>query len=528
MEKAGFWGRLARGLGFGGRAAPRELPGADSLSLAPMTAQRAFARAASDGSVFDFGFGADGLQNVVAGLGTSRDKRAFSQYVLPVILDRQTLEAAYTSSWLVGKGIDLVADDMTREWRSFTWDGYDTAKSNAQMIEAEEARLGVRQKWNEGQKWARLYGGASALLDIAGQADLSQPLIPETIKKGQLRGIHIYDRWWCAATGEIDYDRAGRDGRGNPNFGMPTYYMIGAPGEQSARVHWSRLIRFEGRRLPRNLFFARGFWHDSVLQHVIDTIQDYDAMTGGVASMVWEANVDILMLDKLAELLGTAQGEAKIQKLLTLAVSQKSINRVMLLDKEKHDYKQKTTQFSGVRDILVEYMGIVSGAWGVPITKLFGTSAKGLNATGEHDERNYYDEVRSRQNTDLRPGLDRFDQVFIRSTLGAMPKNYRFDFKPLWLTSKKEEAEIANFQSQADERNIKNGIITAGVAARELKDRGYYRTMEPRDVELAESLAQEMLEDPREPDPNEPPAGGAGGKGTKPEDDKPKKPGGAA
>lgn len=508
MEKPGFWARVGRSLGFGGGRPAAALPAGDAL-LAPRALAKALSAAVADGSVVPFGYGTDGLQNVIAGLGTSRDKRAYSQYVLPIVLDRQTLEAAYTSSWLVGKIVDLVADDMTREWINLAWDGYDTDKSNIQAIEAEEGRLAIRQKFNEGIKWARLYGGAAGVMDIAGQPDWSQPLDPATVKKDQLRAVHIYDRWWCAATGELDYDRAGHDGRGNPNFGLPAYYMIGAPGESQSRVHWSRIIRFEGRRLPRNLFHMRGFWHDSVIQHVIDTVQDYDAMTGGVASMVWEANVDILMIDQLADLLSTANGEQKIQKLLSLAVTQKSINRVMMLDKTQHDYKQKTTQFSGVRDILVEYMGIVSGASGIPITKLFGTSAKGLNATGEGDARSYYDEVRAKQNTDLRPALDRFFQVFMRSTLGAMPKNFRFTFNPLWQTSKKEEADIAYLQAQADEKNIVNGIITSGMAARELKDRGYYRTMEPSDVERAESVANE-LPDPREPDPNAP--GGSRGR----------------
>lgn len=492
MASEGFWSRVRRGLGFSERPVPVPPAVASDGATVPVTISKALA--ASDTGVVPFGFGLDGLQNVLAGLGTSRDKRAYSQYVLPITIDRQTLESAYTSSWLVGKIVDLVADDMTREWVNLGWDGYDADKSNVYLIEEEEARLGTRSRFNEAEKWGRLYGGASILMDIKGDIDWAQPLDVTKVKKGQLQALHVYDRWWCSATGELDYDRQSPDGLGNPNFGLPSYYMVGAPGEPSARVHWTRLLRFEGRRLPRNLFHMRGFWHDSVLQHIIDTVQDYDAMTGGVASMVWEANVDILMVDQVAEILGTAGGDQKIQKLLGLAALSKSINRAMVLDKTQHDYKQKTTQFSGVREILVEFMGIVSGASGIPITKLFGSSAKGLNATGDNDVRNYYDEVRAKQNSDLRPALDRFYQVFLRSTLGAMPKNFRFDFNPLWQTTKLEEAQIAFQQAQADQIYITNGVITPGLAARELKDRGYYRTMELDDVDAAEDLSKDLAE----------------------------------
>lgn len=490
MPNEGLLARIGRALGFGSGAAR------PALQLPPPRPD--IRMTTGDGKPIEVhsdylqpGLSLDSLQNAMAGLNTSRDKRAYSQYVLPVIIDRQTLEAAYTSSWVVGKIVDLVAEDMTREWVNLQWDGYDTNKSNVYLIEAEEARLGVRQKWNEGNKWARLYGGGAALLDVAGQIDLSVPLDPTTVKKGQLRSIHVYDRWWCAATGELDYNRNLPNGQGNPNFGMPAYYMVGAPGEPSARVHWTRLVRFEGRRLPRNLFWQRGFWHDSVIQHVIDCVQDYDAMTGGIASMVWEANVDILMIDKLADRLGTNAGAQQIQQFIGLMMQQKSFNRSLLLDKEKHDYKQKKTELSGVRDVLVEFESIVSAAAGIPITKLFGSSAKGLSNGGEENTRNYYDEVRAHQNADLRPGLDYFYQVFMRSTLGEMPKNFRFDFKPLWQTTKLEEAQIAFQQAQADQIYMTNKVVTPALVARELKDRAYYRTMEPGDVDDAEQRYQD-------------------------------------
>lgn len=429
--------------------------------------------------------GLDGLQNVIAGLGSSRDKRAYSQYIVPGVIDRVTLESMYTGSWLPARIVDAVADDMTREWLKLNWDGYDNDTSSIQAVEVEEARLGVRQKFNEALKWARLYGGGVIIMDIAGDTDWSIPLRPETVKKGGLQALHVYDRWWCSATGQLDYNR------GSQNFGLPEFYMIGAPGETSARVHWSRVIRFDGRHVPKNVWLQRGFWHDSVLQHIIDTIQDFDATKGGIASMVWEANVDILLIEELAEMLGTAGGEQKIQKLMQLAMTSKSFNRVLMLDKNQHDYKQKTTQFSGVVDVFREFISEICGAAEIPPLRLFGTAPKGLAASGDNEMRSYYDTVKAKQTTDIRPGAERFYQVFMRSAVGAVPRNFRINFNPLWQLSDLDRSTMNKTQAETDQIYWNMGVLNEGSIARELKDRDTYRTMESADVQLAEELAKE-------------------------------------
>src|SRR5687768_16822134 len=82
----------------------------------------------------------DKLSNLVANLGTSRDKSTFNYYTMHT-LTPQELTAAYRCGWMARKIVDIPALDATREWRDWQADG-----AQIEDIEEEEKRLGLRNK----------------------------------------------------------------------------------------------------------------------------------------------------------------------------------------------------------------------------------------------------------------------------------------------------------------------------------------------------------------------------------------------
>lgn len=166
----------------------------------------------------------------------------------------------------------------------------------------------------------------------------------------------------------------------------------------------------------------------------------------------------------------------------------KSFNRTLLLDADE-DYEKKSNAFSGLDKVMQQFMVDVSGAADIPMTRLFGQSAGGLNATGDNDVRNYYDMVSAKQEAEVRPQLDYLYQILVRSELGSMPDDFRFDFNPLWQVSATEQATIDKTNADRDKVYLDAGVVTEGLVAKELKERGTYRNMTDEDVELAEELA---------------------------------------
>lgn len=420
---------------------------------------------------------ADGLENVVAGLGTDRDKRSYSVYGTPRKLTPVELENMYRSSWLAKKIVNAVADDMTRAWRTIM---FDESNQAAQFqIEHAEKRLGLKAKVNDALSWARLYGGACILIGTK-DGVYDQPLVAETVKKGDLAFLRTVDiRQLFPAGGVLCSDLS------SDNFGLPEAYTL---VEAGTAIHHSRIIRFNGQKLPHYAWLKNNMWDDSELQHVLDSIMNCDTATNSVASMLFEANVDVIKTEGLGDLLATKDGEAKVMKRFQTAALLKSFNRTLILDGTE-SYEKKSNNFSGLNLIIQQFMQDVSGAADIPMTRLFGQSAGGLNATGNNDIRNYYDMLQAKQESELRPQLERLDAIMVRSELGQMPDDYRFEFNSLWQMSDTEKATIEKTRADRDKLYLDMGVVDEGVIAADLKEAGTYANLTDEHVELAKQLA---------------------------------------
>jgi len=421
----------------------------------------------------------DGLENVVAGLGTDRDKRSYSVWADPRVLNRQELENMYRGSWLAKKIVNAVADDMTREWLQVIFDGEELGTT----IEQAEKRFGVVRKVNEALRWGRLYGGA---LIIIGTKDknLAKPLDVKNVRQGDLRYLHVVDRWRVSPAGALNRDLE------SPNFGMPDSYVI---AESTVHVHHTRVLRFNGEKLPYFAWLRNGMWDDSVLQHVMDSLMNCDTTTQAVATMLFESNVDVVTAEGLTDVLARKDGEAILTKRFQVAALLKSFNRMLLLDGTE-SYEKKQNSFANLDKIIQQFMVDVSGAADIPMTRLFGQSAAGLNANGDNDVRNYYDMVSAKQESDLRPQMEYLYEVLVRSELGHMPEDFRFDFNPLWQMSDSEQATVEKTNAERDQIYVGMGVVPEHLIARELKERGTYRNMTDEDVELVEELNKPMDE----------------------------------
>lgn len=440
----------------------------------------------------------DGLENVVAGLGTDRDKRSYSVWADPRILTRQELENMYRGSWLAKKIVNAVADDMTREWLHVTFDGEELGTT----IEQAEKRFALKRKTNEALKWSRLYGGAVIIIGTRDR-NLAKPLDVKNVRKGDLRYLHVVDRWRLSPAGSLNRDLE------SPNFGMPDSYVL---AESTVQVHHTRVLRFNGEKLPYFAWLRNAMWDDSVLQHVMDSLMNCDTTTQAIATMMFESNVDVVKSEGLADVLARKDGEAVLTKRFQVAALLKSFNRMLLLDGTE-SYEKKQNSFANLDKVIQQFMIDVSGAADIPMTRLFGQSAAGLNANGDNDVRNYYDMVSAKQEAELRPQLEYLYEVLVRSELGHMPDDFRFDFNPLWQLSETEQATVEKTRAERDQVYLNAGVVTEGLVARELKERGTYRNMTDDDIDLAEELAKPMDENGEvgKTPGAKPPEGGEGG-----------------
>lgn len=434
----------------------------------------------------------DGLENAVAGLGGSRDKMSFNVWERNRPLSQVELQNMYRFSWLAQKIITIPADDMVREWRTVSSTREDDEGKLAAEWAKIEKKFQVRAKVHEALVWGRLYGGSCIIIGTKdGMRDPSRPLDIESIRPGDLKYLHVLDRWRMAPGPIRTSDLT------SPNFGLPETYII---AESSVQVHWTRILRFGGTKLPYFSWLENGYWDDPIMNKVMDSLAARETSTKAVATMMFEANVDVISGAGISDLLTIKNGETKLAKRFMAAAIMKSFNRVLLLD-EKEKYEKKSNQFANLDKIMQEFMSDVSGAADIPVTRLFGQSPAGMNATGESDTRNYYDRISSDQETNLTPNLNILDEVLYRSEVGEGFEDMCSEFNPLWQITAKEQSEINFANAQADKiYAIDIGAISVGNVAHELVARGQYTTLTDADAELAEELSRPIEGDPTDPE----------------------------
>lgn len=367
----------------------------------------------------------DSLTNLVANLGTGRDKAAHSYYTPHYLTDAQ-LSDAYRYAWLPRKIVDCPPMDATRNWR--TW-----AASSEQIeaIEAEEKRLNIRGKVREAMIHARTLGGGAIVIGASRSGeDVSKPLNPATVKRGSIPYLLVMSRLDLTA-GEIQTDPM------SPDYNRPKWYV--AKGAAGVQIHPSRVVRFIGANIP-DPSLGNG-WGDSVLTSVYNACRDFDATMGNAASLIFEAKVDVFKIPDFMRQVGNADYRAKVLQRTTLSATSKGINGALLMDKDE-EYESKSASFGGLDALIDRFMQAVAGAADIPLTRLMGVTSKGLGNNGDTDLANYYDRVKGMQDLEIGPELRVLDECLIRSALGDRPASIHYTWSSLWQTTPKERAEM--------------------------------------------------------------------------------------
>ena len=189
-----------------------------------------------------------------------------------------------------------------------------------------------------------------------------------------------------------------------------------------------------------------------------------------MAALTFRANIDTMEVQNLEQLfsLGSTEQQRRFWNVMQAQSVMRSNFGYQLVNKGD---QMKNTQytFTGLQEVYESMCMNLCGASHYPMTKLFGRSPAGMNATGESDLQNYYDYVNSQREAKLRPALERLLPVMAMSAWGVVPDNLKIDFPPLWSPKAKEVAEIAKGKAEAIVSAYQAGLLNVDTAQKELK-----------------------------------------------------------
>lgn len=409
----------------------------------------------------------DGWMNLFSGLGTKADKKKSTHAVPTGFLFDAELETIYADDGLGARVVDLLPDDMMKQGWHYEFDNEKEGVEDYSKVYAKVFKdMRANDKINKALKWARLYGGCLILLGVYDGEKLDTPLNLNKIKS--FENLKIIPRN-NVMYGTMEFQMDER----KPHYGQVEFYPVtfytGRKFE-TVRVHYTRVIELHGIEIPSSeasiIPIEFRYWGISVFQRIQDRLKELAGSFGSLANLLQELTIGKYRYKDLAEIMATEGGEKLVQNRLQAMDEMKSSFHSILMDTEEN-FERDTVSFGGVSDVLYQFMMLTSASTGYPMTKLFGISPGGLNSTGDSDMYQYYDMVKSKQETELLPILERL--VHIISEWQKVPEP-TIKFNPLEQMTEKEQAELDEKKANTEKRKQETyqGYIDMGIMTPEI------------------------------------------------------------
>jgi len=433
----------------------------------------------------------DAFSNMLArlGAGTPNLLEGTEYSMTRLTQNFQLINNLYRSHWIVRKIIDCVAEDMCKNWITI----------KTQMEPDDIKRFDRLQRTTRVQKdilqcikWSRLYGGAGAVIIIEGHEDmLDQPLDYSTIMPQSFKGLIPCDRWTGLTPGANRINDIT-----SPDFGLPeTYHWVA--DDISIEVHHSRVLRFTGRDLPQIERYAEQQWGISEIELIFDELKKRDNTSYNIAQLVFLANLRVLKMADLGELLAVGDEEAQ-KELWDTVQAQNTLmsNSGMYIMNKDDDFQTHQYSFAGLNDIYESFMLDIAGAAEMPVTKIFGRAPQGMNATGDGDKDNYYNTIEQKQSAQLEPALDKLLPIMYVSEFGSVPDDLDYECNPIETPSEDKVAEIIGKKTTAINELFVSGLISQKTGLKELRQlgdtTGMFTNITDEDIDNAEDSTNPM------------------------------------
>lgn len=310
----------------------------------------------------------NGAQSVNAGFSTAQ----LSYYLFQVVNYYDCMIQAQDP--LMSKVLSILSETP------FSKGGYieNLDKDEADAVMDEADRLGIFRKLVKAIRSMECVGGCLIYMQTDDE-DLTQPLDLSTYDVRNIKDFIHIDPINVAATVVNTSEPAKAD------YMQPSiWYIIGL-----GNVHASRFLKFEDN-VPELLLRPMCLYFGTPLTNLIkQDVANSNLATQGLANLINRCRYLFFKTDDQSY----TTGDINNFKARCRVMSKMQDNFMMTPIKATEDVLQQTTPLTGFSETTEFLYEVISAKTSIPMTELMGTSAKGLNATGEGDRRSWYDRV---------------------------------------------------------------------------------------------------------------------------------------
>lgn len=363
--------------------------------------------------------------------------------------DDSLFAALYTGNGLTKRYIDVLSDDMTRQWFSVPED------TEGKLMNYLK-NLGAKREFKSAIRCSKLFGGSLIFMVIDDGGMPNEKVNINNIKS--IKKLKSYSRSKVSILNDNYYKDPTLE-----NFMEPEYFTI-TNGSEILTVHESRCLVFKGDYYPVDeLGITVGYdkyWGISILQSIHEDLENYGLAKEALYKLLIKSGMDVLKIKNLMQLLTNKDGKAQLDARAQTFDLAKSVSTTLLLDSDE-SFEVVHQVFTGVAETFNKLQESLSGATGIPMTVLFGTGAKGLQADGSGEMRIYYDKIKSDQEDEMLPNSERLIEYisYAKDSGLKFDQEYNVNFNSLWQQTDEEKVKMRNEQAKTDEIYIANGVV---------------------------------------------------------------------
>ncbi len=424
----------------------------------------------------------DGIVSANNSLGERSEARTYKRNRK---LTDNVLAILYDDNWIVKKFINGKTTDMLRVDREIKTDiGADIDKKIEQFC----LKYQVFTKLEEYLNWGRLYGDAVifAVTKMAGSGEEVNYNGLLDLEQEELVSFIVFDKTSYVPSSTVIKDIA------SPHFGEPYSYKLTIGDEQE--IHHSRVCRLVcGRKtVKKKLQGGRQSYGVSEVNSIWDSLVAYDTAKTGISDMVEEAKTDVIKIKDYNESMADGQEENFVKLGLSMKTV-KSLSNMLMIDQDA-EWEQKEMAFTGITGVLADARVDVSASCAMPLMRMYGQGAGGF-ASGEEDNKIYYEEINASQERYVRPAWNFFD-VFMLDEFKQEDENFNlkfldYDFPTIRDRSEKEQAEIAKLIVDTLKVLYDMDAVDAVQVASEVKLKGLVASISDADIEALRAIVND-------------------------------------
>ena len=395
----------------------------------------------------------------------------------------------YETSWEARKIIDIPVDDAMR--KPTIIEGLPLAVE--QRVRDTWEAMAVDRQLRRAMKQERLLGGAVllAIMELQNGEKLDTPLNNKNILQGDFKALNV-----------VDVSKLSRT-RTHWNPFAEDYDRIASLSIDGVEVDASRMVVFDGnslfgrntQRILQNFRYNPLGFGESKLAPLYDTIIRALGTQQAAFQLISRASSLVLMVNNLRDL-KALDGNSGAEAALVEMGRQLSIYNNAVVSGKDIQFENISASFGSVPELLLSYMQFIAAGYDIPISRFMGEAAKGLNASGEGDSRNYYDMVDSIISQTRKPAERKIlDWIGISlygySAWKTLSKELTLDYEPLWNLDAVQQATRDEIIVRMIVSMYQAQMISAESAIAELKARELFET----DMEAEQALMQPALDE---------------------------------